>query len=80
MVECACLENKYVCKGIAGSNPVPSAIFCVNYISTTVIKPSGSMLILTVDKQILLTFNSAPTILIARIGLFEHAYDQVRAA
>ena len=26
MVECACLENKYVCKGIAGSNPVPSAI------------------------------------------------------
>ena len=26
MVECACLENKYACKGIAGSNPVPSAI------------------------------------------------------
>jgi len=45
-----------------------------------VIKPSGSMLISTVDKQILLTFSSAPTILIARIGLFEHAYDQVRAA
>lgn len=26
MVECACLENTYVRKGIAGSNPVPSAI------------------------------------------------------
>ena len=38
------------------------------------------MLISTVDKQMLLTFNSAHTILTARIGLFEHAYDQVRAA
>ena len=26
-VECACLENKYVGNGIAGSNPVPSAKF-----------------------------------------------------
>ena len=26
MVECACLENRYTGNGIAGSNPVPSAM------------------------------------------------------
>jgi hypothetical protein len=29
VVECACLENKCRRKATAGSNPVPSAIFCL---------------------------------------------------